>query len=310
MALRIIFMGTPDFSVPCLSELMGAGHEIACVYSQPPRAAGRGQKERASPVHSFAQASGIPVKTVTSLKSGEVQSEFESLDADVAIVVAYGLILPKAILAAPVHGCLNLHASLLPRWRGAAPIQRAIMAGDEETAAMVMRMEAGLDTGPVCLADKTAIGGDETAGELHDRLARLGADLMVRALAALERGSLDCTPQPDEGVSYAAKIDKAESHIDWNRPSSEVHNHIRGLSPFPGAWFEIDVKGKRERVKVLRSQLAEGEGTPGTTLDEGLRVACGTGAVQLTHLQRAGRKAVSVEEFLRGLRVEKGTQFA
>lgn len=310
MALRIIFMGTPDFSVPCLSELLGAGHEIACVYSQPPRAAGRGQKDRLSPVHAHAEQSGLPVRTVTSFKPTETASAFSALEADVAVVMAYGLILPKTILEAPFHGCLNLHASLLPRWRGAAPIQRAIMAGDSETAAMVMRMEAGLDTGPVCLADRTSIGSNETAGDLHDRLARLGADLMVRALAALERGSLDCTPQSDEGVTYAAKIEKPESHIDWSRPASDVHNHIRGLSPFPGAWFEIDVKGRRERVKVLRSRLAEGEGTPGTTLDEGLRVACGTGAVQLTHLQRAGRKPVGVEEFLRGMQVARGAVLA
>lgn len=310
MPLRIVFMGTPDFSVPCLSELVGAGHDIACVYSQPPRAAGRGQKERLSSVYAFAEASGLPVRTVTSLKPLEAQAEFSALGADVAVVVAYGLILPQSVLDAPVEGCLNLHASLLPRWRGAAPIQRAIMAGDTETAAMIMRMEAGLDTGPVCLADKTQIGPDETAGDLHDRLARLGADLMVRALAALERGSLDCTAQSDEGVTYASKIEKSESRIDWSRPAIDVHNHIRGLSPFPGAWFEVELNGKRERVKVLRSQVADGEGDAGTVLDDGLRVACGSGAVRLTHLQRAGRKPVPAEEFLRGVNVVPETIFS
>lgn len=303
MPLRIVFMGTPDFSVPCLSELVGAGHDIACVYSQPPRAAGRGQKERLSPVHAFAEASGLPVRTATSLKSLEAQDEFSALGADVAVVVAYGLILPQPILEAPVEGCLNLHASLLPRWRGAAPIQRAIMAGDTETAAMIMRMEAGLDTGPVCLADKTQIGPEETAGDLHDRLARLGADLMVRALAALERGSLDCTLQSEEGVTYASKIEKSESRIDWSCSAADVHNHIRGLSPFPGAWFEAELNGKLERVKALRSQVSQGEGPAGTVLDDGLRVACGSGAVRLTHLQRAGRKPVTADEFLRGVNV-------
>jgi methionyl-tRNA formyltransferase len=307
MALRIIFMGTPDFSVPCLSELTGSGHDIVCVYTRPPRAAGRGQMKRLSPVHAFAEHAGLPVATLPSLRDRDAQCAFAAIGADVAVVVAYGLILPKAILDAPRHGCLNLHASLLPRWRGAAPIQRAIMAGDEATGVMVMRMEEGLDTGPVCLAERTDIGVEETAGELHDRLARLGADLMVRALAALERDSLDCMPQPD-GATYAAKIEKAEARIDWNRPAHEVHNHIRGLSPFPGAWFEVDLGGKQERVKALRTSLAEGGGaTPGTVLNNALAVACRSGAVRITRLQRAGKKPVSAEEFLRGLQVAPGT---
>lgn len=310
MALRLIFMGTPDFSVPCLSELIGAGHEIACVYSQPPRAAGRGQKETPSPVHSFAEQAGLPVRTPESLKDTEAQREFADLQADIAIVVAYGLILPKPVLDAPEHGCLNLHASLLPRWRGAAPIQRAIMAGDETTGVMVMRMESGLDTGPICFAEQTSIGLDETAGELHDRLAGVGADLMVRALAALERGSLDCTPQPDAGVTYASKIEKNETRIHWDLPAQEVHNHIRGLSPFPGAWFELETNGKRERVKVLRSAIAQAEGPPGTVLNDELKIACAEGAVHLTHLQRAGKKPVAAEEFLRGLSIRPGTALA
>lgn len=308
MAFRIVFMGTPDFSVPCLSELMGAGHEIACVYSQPPRAAGRGQKERPSPVHVFAENAGLEVRTPVSLKSGDAREAFRSIGADVAVVVAYGLILPRAILDAPALGCLNLHASLLPRWRGAAPIQRAIMAGDDETGVMVMRMEEGLDTGPVCLSEQTTIGEDETAGDLHDRLAVAGAGLMVRALAALERESLDCTPQPEEGVSYAAKIDKGETRIGWNRPARDVHNHIRGLSPFPGAWFEMEIRGRKERVKVLRSSLASGAGDVGTVLDDALTVACAKGAVRLTHLQRAGRGVTTAEEFLRGVEVPVETK--
>ncbi len=306
MPLRLVFMGTPDFSVPCLSELVGAGHDVACVYTQPPRAAGRGQKARLSPVHAFAEQAGIPVVTTPTLKDPDAQDAFDAIGADVAVVIAYGLILPKEVLQAPEHGFLNLHASLLPRWRGAAPIQRAIMAGDAETGVMVMRMDEGLDTGPVCLSDQVGIGTEETAGELHDRLAQLGADLMVRALAALERGSLDCKPQQDEGATYAAKIDKAESRIDWSRPAADVHNTIRGLSPFPGAWFEMDVNGKPERVKVLRSGLAEGEGAPGQVLDDALTVACGSGAVQLTHLQRAGKKPMSAAEFLRGIGIAAG----
>ncbi len=300
MPLRIVFMGTPDFSVPCLSELIGAGHDVACVYTQPPRAAGRGQKARLSPVHAFADNLGLPVVTTPTLMDPHEQRGFAALEADVAVVVAYGLMLPKIILECPKLGCLNLHASLLPRWRGAAPIQRAIMAGDTETGVMVMRMGEGLDTGPVCLSERKVIGADETAGELHDALARTGADLMVRALAALERGSLECTQQPEAGVTYASKLEKSETRIDWSRSALEVHNHIRGLSPFPGAWFELDAEGKTERVKVLRSTVGEGDGNPGEVLDDQLTVACGSGAVRLTHLQRAGKKPMGSVEFLRG----------
>jgi len=314
MSLRIVFMGTPDFAVPCLSELIGAGHEVACVYTQPPRAAGRGQKERLSPVHAFANEAGLPVVTTPTLKDAHEQRGFAALEADVAVVVAYGLILPKIILDAPRLGCLNLHASLLPRWRGAAPIQRAIMAGDTETGVMVMRMGEELDTGPVCLAESMKIGADDTAGELHDTLARVGADLMVRALAALERGSLECTEQHGKDVTYASKLEKSETRIDWTLHASDVHNHIRGLSPFPGAWFELEVQGRLERVKVLRSTLGAGEGAgdgaPGEALDDALTIACGSGAVRLTHLQRAGKKPMSGQEFLHGQPIAKGTHLA
>jgi len=310
MSLRIIFMGTPDFAVPCLSEILGAGHEVAGVFSQPPRAAGRGQKQRFTPVHAFAHESGLPVFTPATLKNAQQQQDFAGLGADAAIVVAYGLILPKALLDVPKHGCLNLHASLLPRWRGAAPIQRAIMAGDHDTGVMVMRMDEGLDTGPICLAERVAIGADETAGELHDALARLGADLMVRALAALERGSLDCTEQAKDGVRTAAKVEKSETRIDWTRPAAQVHDHIRGLSPFPGAWFESEANGRMERVKVLRSSIGAGEGTPGELLDDHLTIACGAGAVCLTRLQRAGKKPMGADEFLRGQAIAQGKRLA
>jgi methionyl-tRNA formyltransferase len=306
--LRTIFMGTPQFAVPTLSELIAAGHEVAAVYTQPPRPADRGMALRKSPVHEFAEAAGIGVRTPTTLKATDEQTMFAELAADVAIVVAYGLILPKAVLEAPRHGCLNLHASALPRWRGAAPMQRAIMAGDRETAVMVMRMDEGLDTGPICLAERVAIGGDMTAGELHDRMTVTGASLMVRALAALERGSLDCMPQPVDGVTYAAKISKGERRIDFRRPATEVHNLVRGLSPSPGAWFEMPSGGKGERIKVLRSMLVEAQGEPGTLLDGGLTVACGQGAVRLLQVQRAGRRAASAEEFLRGFALPSGTR--
>ncbi|MYZ49032.1 methionyl-tRNA formyltransferase [Propylenella binzhouense] len=294
--MRIVFMGTPALAVPTLVELVGQGHEIAAAYTQPPRPAGRGMAERPSPVQETAEKFGIPVRAPKSLRGGEEQESFRSLAADVAVVVAYGLILPPPILEAPRHGCLNLHGSLLPRWRGAAPIQRAIMAGDAETGVMVMRMDEGLDTGPVCMAERVAIGPAETAGELGGRLARLGADLMVRAVAALERGALACLPQSETGVVYAAKIDKAEARIDWSRPAAEVARHINGLSPFPGAWCEIAIGGKPERVKVLRAVPA------GAGSGAGLTVPCGTGAVDLLELQRAGRKAVTADEFLRGAR--------
>ncbi len=287
MSLRIIFMGTPDFSVPVLVALHAARHEIAAVYSQPPRPAGRGMELRCSPVHERAEALGIEVRTPVSLKGADEQAGFAALDADIAVVVAYGLILPRAVLDAPKLGCWNIHASLLPRWRGAAPIQRAIMAGDNETGVMVMRMEEGLDTGPVALADRTPIGPDETAGELHDRLSHMGAALMVRAASLIEQDALPLTPQAADGVTYAAKIDKGETRIDWNRDAVDVHNHIRGLSPFPGAWCEMNFGGKPERVKIIGSTLAAGTGAPGQVLDELLTVACGDGAVRLTRLQRA-----------------------
>lgn len=312
MTLRLVFMGTPDFSVPALAELIGAGHDIRAVYSQPPRPAGRrGLAAVPGPVHSYAEAAGIPVLTPLSLKGAAEQQQFAALDADAAVVVAYGLLLPQPILAAPHHGCFNIHASALPRWRGAAPIQRAIMAGDTSTAVMIMRMEQGLDTGPVCLAEHVAIGPAETAGELHDRLAPLGASLIVRAMAALERGNLDATPQPEAGTTYATKIAKSEARIDFATPAAEVHNKVRGLSPFPGAWFEVALDGRpAERIKVLRTTPAPGAGEPGSVLDDALTVACRDGAVALTTLQRAGRKPMSAAEFQRGFPLPKGTSLA
>jgi methionyl-tRNA formyltransferase len=306
--VRIVFMGTPDFAVPALVELAGRGHEIAAVYTRAPAAAGRGMEDRRSPVHEAAVGLGATVLHPASLKGEDAANTFREHDADVAIVVAYGMLLPKAILDAPRFGCLNLHASLLPRWRGAAPINRAIMAGDAETGAMVMQMDEGLDTGPVALAERMAIDADVTAGDLHDRLKLVGADLLVRAVAALERGSLAFKPQPQNGVTYAKKIEKGETRIDWSRPAKEVHNHIRGLSPFPGAWFELPVDGKPARVKVLRSTLAPSRGRPGEMLDGSLTVACAEGAVRLVQLQRAGAKAMGAEEFLRGATVKTGAQ--
>lgn len=299
-------MGTPEFSVPCLRALIEGGHEVAAVYSQPPRPAGRGKKDRPSPVHAFAETQGLPVRTPKSLKKAPAQAEFAALDADVAVVVAYGLILPPAVLQAPRHGCLNLHGSLLPRWRGAAPIQRAVMAGDASSGIEVMRMEVGLDTGPICLSATVAIGPDMTAGDLHDLLMQRGAALMVEALARLAARELSCAPQPAEGVVYAEKIDKAEAHIDWHAGADSVHNRIRGLSPFPGAWFEIEREGRRERIKVLRSQCAQGTGAPGTTLDERLLVACGEGAVRLIELQREGKRPMSADDLLRGFPIRSG----
>jgi methionyl-tRNA formyltransferase len=305
--MRVIFMGTPDFAVPVLVEITAAGHEIAAVYTQPPRKAGRGMAERLSPVHKFATDCGLDVRTPASFNDPEAQAQFAALNCDVAVVVAYGLLLPAPVLAAPLHGCLNAHASLLPRWRGAAPIQRAIMAGDTETGICVMQMDEGLDTGPVCLRKQVPINTDTTAGALHDILAKIAASAMVRALAALERDGLTATPQPNDGVTYAAKIAKAEAHIDFSRPAGDVHNHIRGLSPFPGAWFEIGT-GKPVRVKVLRSAPAEGSGTPATALDDTLTIACGDGAVRLVQVQRAGKGAMSAGEFLRGTPVFPGTK--
>ncbi|MBJ6134603.1 methionyl-tRNA formyltransferase [Ochrobactrum sp. Q0168] len=304
--MRIVFMGTPDFSVPILTAIIGQGYEVVAVYSQPPRPAGRrGLELTKSPVHEKAEQFGIPVFTPKSLKGAEEQEVFASLEADVAIVVAYGLLLPKAILDAPRLGCYNGHASLLPRWRGAAPVQRAIMSGDSETGMMIMKMDEGLDTGPVAMAEKVAITPDMTAGELHDRLSMIGADLMVRALGALERESLTLQPQAEEGVTYAAKIDKAEARIDWSKPARDVHNAIRGLAPFPGAWCEMEINGVVERVKLQRSTLGEGSGAAGTVLDDRLTVACGEGAVRLVTLQRSGGKSLPAQEFLRGATVTK-----
>ena len=304
--MRVVFMGTPEFSVPILTAIIGHGYEVVAAYTQPPRPAGRrGLELTKSPVHEKAEQFGIPVFTPKSLKGAEEQDVFASLEADVAVVVAYGLLLPQAILDAPRLGCYNGHASLLPRWRGAAPIQRAIMAGDAETGMMVMKMDAGLDTGPVAMAEKVAITPDMTAGELHDRLSMIGADLMIRALGALERESLALQPQAEEGVTYAAKIDKAEARIDWSKSAQEVHNTIRGLSPFPGAWCEMEINGAVERVKLQRSTLGEGKGEPGSVLDDRLTVACGEGAVRLVTLQRSGGKPLPAQEFLRGAQVTK-----
>ena len=297
--MRIVFMGTPEFAVPTLTEIVSTGHEVVAVYTRAPKPAGRGQAERKSPVHEAAEKFGIPVFTPRSLKQVPEQEVFATHDADVAVVVAYGLILPRAILEAPRLGCLNLHGSLLPRWRGAAPIQRAVMAGDTRTGVMVMQMDEGLDTGPVGLVEEMPIGPDMTAGELHDRMMLIGADLMGRALAALERGSLEFTPQAEAGVTYAAKIEKSEARIDWKRPANEVHNLIRGLSPFPGAWFELPLNGTATRVKALRSTLATGDGAPGTILPD-LTIACGSGAVRLTAVQREGKGAMDAATFLRG----------
>ncbi|HTM76876.1 MAG TPA: methionyl-tRNA formyltransferase [Devosia sp.] len=297
--MRVVFMGTPDFSVPTLLEIISSGHEVVAVYTRAPKPAGRGQAERKSPVHLAAEAAGIPVFTPRSLKGADEQAIFTLHAADLGIVVAYGLLLPKPILDAPRLGCLNLHGSLLPRWRGAAPIQRAVMAGDSQTGVMVMQMDEGLDTGPVALGEVIPIGPDMTAGELHDAMMRIGADLMGRALAALDRGSLDFVPQVEAGALYAKKIEKAEARIDWDQPAETVHNHIRGLSPFPGAWFEIELAGKPVRVKALRSTLAAGSGVPGTILPN-FTIACASGAVRLLQIQREGKTPMDAATFLRG----------
>ncbi|MAQ36175.1 MULTISPECIES: methionyl-tRNA formyltransferase [Thioclava] len=293
--MRVIFMGTPEFSVPVLEALAGA-HEVVAVYSQPPRPAGRGKKERPSPVHAKAEELGIEVRTPRNFKAPEDREAFAALNADIAVVVAYGLILPQAILDAPAKGCLNIHASLLPRWRGAAPIHRAIMAGDSQTGICIMQMEAGLDTGPVLLREATEIGATETTGELHDRLSAMGARLILDALSEID--SLILQPQPEDGVTYAAKIDKAEAQVDWTRPADEVIRHINGLSPFPGAWTEI----ADERIKLLRAAPAEGSGAPGEILD-GFTIACGTGALEILEAQRPGKRPMSGADVLRGLRL-------
>ncbi len=309
--LRLAFMGTPDFSVPVLAEILGAGHDVAAVYTQPPRPAGRGQKDQPSPVQRFAESHGLPVRSPAKLRDPEEQYTFAALDLDVAVVVAYGLILPQAILDAPRFGCVNLHASLLPRWRGAAPIQRAVMAGDAETGVMVMQMEAGLDTGPILLAERTPIGPRTTAGVLHDRLSGIGATLMTRALAAMERGGLEATPQPEDGVTYAEKIGKTECRIDWSRPAHEIDRTIRGLTPFPGAWFELP-EGPDDpvRVKVLSAEPVALSGVPGTLIGPGLTIACGEGALAITQVQRAGKTPCPADAFLRGTTIAPGARMA
>ena len=304
MALRLVFMGTPDFAVPTLLEIVGAGHDVAAVYTRAPQPAGRrGLETLPSPVAREAERFKLPIFTPKSLKGPEAAEAMRAHGADAAVVVAYGLILPKSILDVFPLGCFNLHASLLPRWRGAAPIHRAIMAGDRETGVMAMKMEEGLDTGPIAMAERVPIGADMTTGELHDMLAPRGAKLMPVALGALERGSLQLTPQPDAGATYATKIDKGETRIDWTKPWNEVHNHCRGLSPFPGAWFEL----AGSRVKVLRSTKGDGKGAPGAVLDDKLTIACGDGAVRLVELQRAGKQPMQADEFLRGVPVACGT---
>ena len=309
MALRIIFMGTPDFSVPTLRALKDAGHDIVAVYSQPPRPGGRrGLDLQKSPVHQAAELLGLPVFTPVNFKDEADRDRFRQFEADVAVVVAYGLLLPEAILSGTRLGCYNGHASLLPRWRGAAPIQRAIMAGDLKTGMMVMKMDKGLDTGPVALTREVEIDANMTAGELHDQLMHVGARAMVEAMGRLEAGDLPLTPQPEEGVLYASKIDKNETRIEFSHPASEVHNHIRGLSPFPGAWFEVEINGRAERVKVLSSELAEGHGETGTVVDGQLTIACAGGAVRLTRLQKAGGKPLAAADFLRGTPLPAGTR--
>jgi len=308
LTLDLVFMGTPDFSVPTLRAVLAGGHRVKAVYTQPPRPAGRrGLADTPSPVHRLALEHGLDVRTPISLKSDDEQARFAALHADVAVVIAYGLLLPTPILQAPRLGCINVHASLLPRWRGAAPIHRAIMAGDGETGVMTMQMEEGLDTGPVLMSALTPIGPDETTGILHDRLAEMGAKLLVETLAGVAAGQLTPVPQPEVGITYARKIDKGEARIDFARPADEVRNQIHALSPFPGAWFEIEVSGKRERIKVLKAEVAALRGAPGTVLDERFAIACADGAIRPLLVQRAGRSAVRVDEFCHGFAVAPGT---
>jgi methionyl-tRNA formyltransferase len=302
--MRLIFMGTPDFAVPTLVELAARGHDIAAVYTRAPKPGGRGLDLKPTPVEREARRLSLPVHTPKTLKDEKAQQDLRALDIDAAVVVAYGLMLPKAVLDAPRHGCFNVHASLLPRWRGAAPINRAIMSGDAESGVTIMKMDEGLDTGAMAMAERMPIGADMSAGELHDALSRLGADLMPRVLAAVERESLRLTPQPSTGVTYAEKIANTERRIDWSKPWSQVHDHIRGLSPFPGAWFELG----GVRVKALRSTKGAGSGAPGAALDDRLTIACADGAVRLTHVQRSGKQPMAAEEFLRGTPVKAGTR--
>ncbi|CAN7362216.1 methionyl-tRNA formyltransferase [Caulobacter sp. LjRoot300] len=308
--MRLAFLGTPDFSVACLAELVAAGHEIACVYSQPPAPRGRGHDLKPSPVQAFADSLGLPVRTPASMKTAEEIEAFRALDLDAAVVVAFGQILVRDVLEAPRLGCFNLHASLLPRWRGAAPIQRAIMAGDAVTGVQVMRMSEGLDEGPVLMGEQVRIDALETAGTLHDKLAAVGARMLPVALGAIERGAARETPQAEEGVTYARKIKAAEARIDWTRPAAEVDRHIRGLSPFPGAWFEASSDRGPVRVKALLSRVEEGEGAPGVALDDALLIACGDGAVRLLKAQREGKGAQDAEVFVRGFPLAAGAVLA
>jgi methionyl-tRNA formyltransferase len=307
MPLRLIFMGTPDFAVPTLAEIVGRGHDVVAVYTRAAKPAGRGMEAKPTPVEREARRLGLSVHTPATLRTPEAVAAFKAHGAGAAVVVAYGLILPKPVLDAVPLGCFNLHASLLPRWRGAAPINRAIMAGDRETGVMVMRMEEGLDTGPIAMERRVPIAPDVTAGEMHDALARLGADLMVNALSALECSSLTLTPQPADGVTYASKLTNEETRIDWSRPALAVHDHIRGLSPFPGAWCELASDGKTTRLKILRTAVAAGSAPPGRLIDDALTVACGEGAVRILALQRAGRQAMKAQDFLRGQALPRGT---
>jgi methionyl-tRNA formyltransferase len=301
--MRLAFMGTPDFAVPALDALAAAGHEIACVYAQPPRAAGRGVRVRKSPVHEAAERLGLSVRTPVNLKDAPIQAEFAALDLDIAVVVAYGLILPPPILDAPRNGCINIHASLLPRWRGAAPIQRAIEAGDAETGVTIMQMDAGLDTGPMLLAETVPITPATTGATLHDTLSARGARLIVTALARLERGDLRATAQPADGATYARKLTREEARLDWTQPAALLERRIRAFTPWPGAWFAHD----GQRIKVLAASLAAGTGVPGTVLDERLTVACGDGALRLARLQREGKAPMADDVFLRGHALPKGT---
>jgi methionyl-tRNA formyltransferase len=310
VSLRLIFMGTPEFAVPALEAIIAAGHSIRAVYTRPPRQAGRGLHQRLSPVHDAAAAAGLTVETPASFRSEDDRRSFLDKHTDAAVIVAYGLILPKDVLDAPRLGAYNIHASLLPRWRGAAPLNRAIMAGDRTTGITIMRMTEGLDEGPVCLMRPAAIGENETAGELHDRLARLGADLILEALTDLERGTLPMVPQSSEGVTYAVKISKGETHVDFTRPAGKVLNHINGLSPHPGAWATVPAGGRLQRVKLLKAELAAGSGAPGTIIDDDFAVACADGAIRPLILQREGRAAMKREEFLRGLSLHSGNRLS
>jgi methionyl-tRNA formyltransferase len=306
--MRVIFMGSPDFSVPILSGLIDAGHDIVCVYAQPPRPAGRGHKETPCPVHAVALEKNLTVRTPKSLKDSAEQKEFAELKADIAVVAAYGLILPKEILEAPRLGCVNVHASLLPRWRGAAPIHRAILAGDSETGVTIMQMDEGLDTGAMLMAERVAITPETTAEMLHDKLAEMGATMITGALRELEAGNATPVPQPEDGVTYAKKLERGEGRLDWRKPALELERAVRAFHPWPGTWFELPGADKNARVKVLAAHVADGTGQkPGTVIDDKLTVACGEGALRLDRLQREGKGAMSADEFLRGNALAAGT---